>query len=163
MTLTVRVESPRSPEVEALLRAGDAYALSLYPADSCYMLNLDELDAANVTVLVARDDGDGTALGMAALGMAALVDRGDGSGELKRLFVDEGGRGRGVATAIMEALEQAARERGVRILQLETGPKQLAAIALYERRGYERIENFGPYVGDEFSVCMQKALDAAHR
>ncbi len=135
-----------------MLRAGDAYALSLYPADSCYMLDLDELTADGVTVFVARD-GAGT-----ATGMAALVDRDDATGELKRLFVDEAGRGQGVATAVMDALEAAARAQGIHTLQLETGPKQLAAIALYERRGYAHIENFGPYVGDEFSVCMEKSL-----
>lgn len=149
---TVTVEDPRQPEIEALLRAGDAYALSLYPADSCYMLDLDELRAEGVTVLVARD-GEGR-----AVGMAALVNRADGSGELKRLFVAESGRGQGVATAIMDALEALAHAQGIRTLQLETGPKQLAAIALYEQRGYAHIENFGPYVGDEFSVCMQKLL-----
>lgn len=150
--ITIAREDPRQPEVEALLREGDDYALSLYPPDSCYMLDLDELAADGVTVFVARDvDG-------AALGMAALVDRGDGSGELKRLFVREAGRGRGMATLIMHALEDAARERSIHTLQLETGPKQLAAIALYERGGYRHIENFGPYVGDEFSVCMEKAL-----
>lgn len=148
----IAIEDPRQPEVEALLRAGDAYALSLYPADSCYMLNLDELVADGVTVFVARDDA-GT-----ATGMAALVNRGDTTGELKRLFVDEAGRGQGVATAVMDALEASAREQGIRTLQLETGPKQLAAIALYEQRGYTHIDNFGPYVGDEFSVCMEKLL-----
>ena len=86
------------------------------------------------------------------------MNRGDGSGELKRLFVREAGRGQGVATAVMDALEQAAREQSIHTLQLETGPKHLAAIALYESRGYEHIDNFGPYVGDDFSVCMQKAL-----
>ncbi|MBA4248657.1 MAG: GNAT family N-acetyltransferase [Microbacterium sp.] len=135
-----------------MLRAGDAYALSLYPADSCYMLNLDELVAEGVTVFVARDAAG------AALGMAALVNRGDGTGELKRLFVNEAGRGQGVATSVMDALEAAARAQNIHTLQLETGPKQLAAIALYEQRGYGHIDNFGPYVGDEFSVCMEKAL-----
>ena len=149
---TVTIEDPRQPALEAMLRAGDAYALSLYPADSCYLLNLDELVADEVTVFVVRDDGGG------ATGMAALVDRGDGTGELKRLFVDEGGRGQGVATTVMDALEAAARAQGIHTLQLETGPEHHAAIALYERRGYARIPNFGLYAGDEFSVCMQRTL-----
>lgn len=149
---TIAVEDPRQPEIEALLRASDAYALSLYPAESCYMLDLDELTADGVTVFVARDDSG------AATGMAALVDRGDSTGELKRLFVDENGRGQRVATAVMDALETVARQQGIRTLQLETGPKQLAAITLYEQRGYAHIANFGPYVGDEFSVCMEKRL-----
>lgn len=149
---TVTVEDPRQPAIEAMLREGDAYALSLYPADSCYMLNLDELVADGVTVFVARNHES------RATGMAALVDRGDGTAELKRLFVNESGRGHGVATAVMDALEAAAGAQSIHTLQLETGPKHHAAIALYERRGYVRIPNFGPYVGDEFSLCMEKNL-----
>ncbi len=152
IVITVSIEDPRQPDVEALLRAGDDFTLSLYPADSCYLLNVDELVAPGVSVFVARDEQ------RHALGMAALVDRGDGSGELKRMFVEESGRGRGVATAVLDALEAAARAQSIRTLQLETGPKQLAAIALYERLGYQHIPNFGPYVGDEFSVCMEKQL-----
>jgi len=148
----VTVEDPRQSAVENMLRAGDSYALSLYPAESCYMLSADELMHPDVTVFVARDAA------ARALGMAALVSRGDFTGELKRLFVDENVRGQKVATVIMDALEAAARAQGIHTLQLETGPKQHAAIALYERRGYARIPNFGPYIGDEFSLCMQREL-----
>jgi putative acetyltransferase len=149
---TVTVEDPRQPEVEAMVRAGDAYALSLYPADSCYLLSLDELAEPGVTVFIARD------VDARALGMAALVDRHDGTGELKRLFVVEIGRGQGVASMIMDALEAGALARGIRLVQLETGPKQHAAIALYERRGYAVIDRFGPYVADENSLCMEARL-----
>jgi putative acetyltransferase len=148
----VTVEDPRQPEVDALVRASDTYAQSLYPTDACTSLALAELVADGVTVFVARDTA------ARALGMAALVNRGDGTGELKRLFVVESGRGQGVATAVMDALEAAARAASIHTLQLETGPSHLAAIALYEQRGYEHIERFGPYAGNGFSVCMQKLL-----
>lgn len=134
------------------MRASDAYAESLYPTGACSSLALAELVADGVTVFVARD-----AEGL-ALGMAALVNRGDGTGELKRLFVSEAGRGQGVATAVMDALEAAARAASIHTLQLETGPRHLAAIALYEQRGYVHIERFGPYAGNGFSVCMEKTL-----
>ena len=98
----VTVDDPRQPEVDALVRASDAYAQSLYPSDACSSLALAELVADDVTVFVARN-----AVGL-ALGMAALVNRGDGTGELKRLFVDESGRGQGVATAVMGGLCLAA-------------------------------------------------------
>src|SRR4051812_17930072 len=145
---TIAVEAPRQPEVEALLGLGDAFALSLYPADSCYLLDVAELEAPGVTVFVARVDGE-------ALGMVALVDRGDGSAEIKRMFVHDRARGRGVGGGILSALEEHAQAAGIRVLQLETGPKQLAAIALYKKHGFARIPNFGPYVGDEFSICME--------
>lgn len=147
----VAIEAPRQPEVEELLRLGDEFTLSLYPADSCYLLDVGELERPGVTVFVGRVDG-------AAVGMVALVSRDDGSAELKRMFVHDAARGRGLAGGILAAVEEHARAAGVGVIQLETGPKQLAALALYERNGYRRIPNFGQYVGDEFSICMEKRL-----
>jgi putative acetyltransferase len=150
--ITVTVDDPRQTDVASLVSASDAFAQSIYPTDACSSLSIPELLADGVTVFVARDAEQ------RALGMAALVDRGDGSGELKRLYVDERGRGQGVATAVMDALEAAARAASIRTLQLQTGPLHRAAIALYERRGYAHIERFGPYTDDGYSVCMEKNL-----
>ncbi|WP_328821663.1 GNAT family N-acetyltransferase [Microcella pacifica] len=151
-TVTVGVEDPRQPEVAAMLRAGEAFARTLYAPEECFLLSVDELATPGTTVLVARD-----AQG-AALGMAALVEQDPGAGELKRLFVDDAARGQGVADAIMDALEQAARERSIRTLRLETGTRSDAALRFYARRGYERIPAFGPYVGSATSVCMAREL-----
>ena len=135
-----------------MLRAGEAFARTLYAPEECFLLSVDELATAGTTVLVARD-----AQG-AALGMAALVEQDPGAGELKRLFVDDAARGQGVADAIMDALEQAARERSIRTLRLETGTRSDAALRFYARRGYERIPAFGPYVGSATSVCLAREL-----
>lgn len=151
MSVTIAIEPPRQPDVEELLAGSEAFAAELYPPDSCYLLNVSELEAPDVEVFVARVDG-------VALGMGALVSRGDRSAELKRLYVDDRARGQRLASGLLDAIEGHAREAGVGVIQLETGPKSLAAIALYEGRGYRRIPNFGPYVGDEFSVCMEKVL-----
>lgn len=140
-----------------MLRAGEAFARTLYAPEECFLLSVDELATPGTTVLVARD-----AQG-AALGMAALVEQDPGAGELKRLFVDDAARGQGVADAIMDALEQAARERSIRTLRLETGTRSDAALRFYARRGYERIPAFGPYVGSSSSVCMARTLNASPR
>ena len=92
-------------------------------------------------VLVARDD-DGTAVGCGAL--RAL---GDGAAEVKRMFVAPAARGRGVARAVLAALEDAARDRGWTTLRLETGPRQPEALGLYLSAGYRPIPAFGGYVG----------------
>jgi putative acetyltransferase len=89
--------------------------------------------------------------------MAALVPYPDYA-ELKRLFVDDEARGRGLAGALLRAVEDRAREQGCTLARLETGPKSVAAIALYEKHGYRRIPNFGQYEGDPHSYCMEKAL-----
>lgn len=155
MITSVSVESARADGVEELLQLSNEFTLALYPAESCYLLDASELDHPGVTVFVGRDEGG------AALGMAALVDKGDGTAELKRMFVHEDARGRGLAAGLLRAVEAQAAVAGIPVLQLETGPLQHAAIALYESRGYVRIPNFGEYVGDPHSVCYAKALKAA--
>ena len=62
--------------------------------------------------------------------------------ELKRMYVAPDVRGRGVARALLEALEQRARRLGYSVARLDTGPKQPAAQRLYESAGYVAIENF---------------------
>lgn len=151
--VTIAIESPRSGEILELLRLGDEFAASLYPVDSCYMLDVSELDTPSVTVLVAREEA-----AEPALGMVALVNRGDGTAEIKRMYVTQRARGQGVGSALMTAIEAQARAAGIRVIQLETGPLQPEAISLYSRHGYNHIDNFGPYIGDEFSVCMEKQL-----
>jgi len=90
--------------------------------------------------------------------MAALVERGDGTAELKRMFVPPAARGQGIASDLLTAVEAHAVQHGIHLIQLETGPLQDAAIRLYERAGYLLIPNFGKYVGDDNSVCYEKAI-----
>jgi putative acetyltransferase len=148
--MSVAIESPRNPGVAELLRGGEAYAESLYPAEENFILPLEALEKPGVTVFVARTDG-------VALGMAALVVAEDCT-ELKRLFVADAARGQGLAGQLLDALEEHARAAGVRSIRLETGNESHAAIALYEKRGYTHIPAFGEYVGSGSSVCMELTL-----
>jgi len=74
------------------------------------------------------------------------------------MFVSPSARGLGVGSLLLEAVEDRARDLGVRVLRLETGLPQAPAIALYERHGFAHIPQFGQYVGDPTSVCMEKVL-----
>ncbi|MFI8232015.1 GNAT family N-acetyltransferase [Streptomyces sp. NPDC085900] len=82
----------------------------------------------------------------------------DGDAELKRMFVVESMRGRGVARRILAALEEDARAAGRARMVLETGTKQPEAIALYTSSGYEPCGKFGYYRHYEASRCFAKAL-----
>jgi GNAT superfamily N-acetyltransferase len=62
--------------------------------------------------------------------------------EIKRMFVVEGARSRGVARALLDELERRARDLGYTIARLDTGHRQPHAQSLYERAGYVAIENF---------------------
>jgi putative acetyltransferase len=79
--------------------------------------------------------------------------------EVKRMFVTASARRQGVARALLRELEARARELGFVSLQLETGYKQSAAMALYIREGYVSIEPYGEHVGDPTSRCFAKRLE----
>jgi len=102
--------------------------------------------------LIARDPG-GDATGCGAL---RLLD--DGAAEIKRMYVTPRARGTGVATRILRALEDHARARGISSLLLSTGVKQPDAIRFYEREGYQRIDGYGPYVGEPLAKCFTRQL-----
>jgi putative acetyltransferase len=76
--------------------------------------------------------------------------------EIKRMFVEPAFRGQGYASRVLRELENWAAEEGYKTARLETGIKQPEAVALYEKNGYKRIENYGPYVGLSTSVCLEK-------
>jgi GNAT superfamily N-acetyltransferase len=77
-----------------------------------------------------------------AAGCVALRSLGDGSSEMKRMFVYPEFRGRGVGKALAVRLIDEARSAGYRTMRLDTSVRQLEAITLYERLGFTRI---GPY------------------
>lgn len=149
--LSIVVEAPRQAGVIRLLELSNAYAASLYPSESNHMIPLDELEQANVSFFVARS-------GDTILGCAALIDQGDGGGEIKRMFVDEGARGLKLGKHLLEALEQRAIQRGISIIRLETGIYQPEAIGLYHKAGYLQIPPFGDYQPDPLSLFMEKRL-----
>ncbi|WP_312868709.1 GNAT family N-acetyltransferase [Saccharothrix ecbatanensis] len=95
-----------------------------------------------------------------AVGCGGLRILGAGTAEIKRMYVEPAWRGMGVAVRILRALEQVARRSGVVDLVLETGTRQPEAMRFYEREGYRRIDNFGPYRGEPESVCYARRLPA---
>ena len=62
--------------------------------------------------------------------------------EIKRMYVVEEARGRGLARVLLVALEDAARERGYARVRLDTGPQQPHAEALYRSVGYREIPDY---------------------
>ena len=78
--------------------------------------------------------------------------------ELKRMFVSPEARGLGLAQQIIKELEEEARTQGFKTMILETLYRQVEAINLYQKVGFEIIENYEPYVGLANSVCMRKSI-----
>jgi putative acetyltransferase len=149
--LTITREPVRQADVLALIAGSDAHSASLYPPESRYGLDVSAIEARGVRLLVAR-------LGGVAAGCCGYLPEGDGTAELKRLFVEAKARGQGVGRALVGATERAARAEGATVMRLETGIHSDAALALYRALGYCERGPFGNFGADPFSVFMEKTL-----
>ena len=76
--------------------------------------------------------------------------------ELKRMFVLPEARGKGIASKIVNELENWAKEEGYTSCILESSCRLENAITLYKKTGFEIIPNYGQYIGVQSSVCMKK-------
>ena len=152
MPFTVSPVDVRAPAVLALVDALTAeLAAAGYADDEMFGYSPDQLERSVVHLVGAQVEG-----GLAGIGGVEVQD-GD-IGELKRMFVVPACRGTGAADALMAALVEHAREHGVRVLRLETGDQQHAAIGFYRRHGFAEVPRFPPYVDSASSVCMQRDL-----
>ena len=90
--------------------------------------------------LLARIDG-------AVAGCGAMKRADDETGEIKRIWTAPGARGKGVARAIMDGLEDAARWTGYARVRLDSNRALPEAHALYRKLGYRDIPPFNtdPY------------------
>jgi GNAT superfamily N-acetyltransferase len=82
----------------------------------------------------------------------------EGSGELKKVWVDDEARGAGAARALLAAIEEDARAAGLTSVVLQTGIRQPEAVTLYLSAGYRPIAPFGPYTDDFLSLLFGKDL-----
>jgi predicted GNAT family N-acyltransferase len=98
-------------------------------------LEYDEYDAGAVHVLAVREDGLPLGTGRLLTGTAAAAKNGGAEdvGALGRLAVAKAARGLGVGAALVRAIEDAARERGLAAVDLHA---QTHALGFYERLGY---------------------------
>ncbi|MDT8344092.1 MAG: GNAT family N-acetyltransferase [Thermohalobaculum sp.] len=142
--------APHDADALAMVGESEAELSALYRPEVRNALSPDQLAAAQVFFLVAREDGRAVGCG----GLAVC----DGYGELKRIFVTRARRGAGIAQAIIAALEVEARARGLTIVRLETGELSAEALGLYGKLGYRRRGAFGCYVENGSSVFMEKRL-----
>ncbi|MEL7603504.1 MAG: GNAT family N-acetyltransferase [Bacillota bacterium] len=78
--------------------------------------------------------------------------------ELMRVYVHPDYRRQGLGALVVRELERGAKRLGFTRTVLVTGLDMPAALALYERLGYVRTENFGPMQDDPLCVCMEKQL-----
>ena len=102
-------------------------------------------------VIIAYENGE-------ALGCGAIKQYLPNTMEIKRMYTNPAHRGKGIASQILEELENWAEELGAKKCILETGIRQPEAIALYQKNHYQSIPNYGQYKNVENSICFEKIL-----
>ncbi len=148
--IIVEKSDPHHPQATALLKQSHALMESLFPPEDNFYLDIDDLCAPSIHFFTARESDK-------ILGTGALAVK-DSYGEVKSMFVDETARGKGVADALMRAIEDAAIEAKLKTLKLETGNVLHAAHKLYRRHGFQDCGPFGDYVEAKSSIFMEKVL-----
>lgn len=78
--------------------------------------------------------------------------------ELKRIYVRPEYRRRGIAGAVIRALEGNAAEQGYTRAVLETARTTGDSAALYRKLGYRTMPYYGSPAGAENCLCFEKAL-----
>ncbi len=151
MAIVIGRERPDQPEVGAFFAASEAYMGALYPAESNHFIDVALLLRPEVVFLVAHQDGK-------AIGCGALVPAGDGTAEIKRMWVDPLCRGLRLGERLLDELVRVGREGGLAVLQLETGIAQPEALGLYRKARFVERGPFGGYAPDPLSVFMELRL-----
>jgi GNAT superfamily N-acetyltransferase len=141
----LRQERLDGPSGEALLAAFMAEVVPPYPGwtpDAGPSATADELSPPEGAFLVAYVEHEPVGCG----GIKRLSEE---AAELKRLYVAPKVPNQSVARALVAALEDAARLGGYRVVRLDTGAEQPAALRLFRSAGYIAIDdyNVNPFAG----------------
>jgi putative acetyltransferase len=155
-TITIARADLTAEVSRALIRSLNDELSGVYsePGATHFRLDPDEVAGGRGTFLIVYREG--TPIGCGAL---RLLDA--ETAELKRMYVIPTARGTGLGRRLLTALENEARELGVRRLVLETGVRQEPALALYRATGFHPIPLYGEYrLSPDTSVCLGKELSA---
>ena len=152
--ITIKYADPQHPEITALLVQSHALMQSLYSEEENHYLSVAALCQKDVRFFAAQIDG-------VYVGCAALALK-EGYSELKSMFAHPQHRGKGVAKALIAALEQEAILLGFDLMLLETGELLKEAVTLYTKFGFIRRGPFGDYGDDSASVFMEKSLSETY-
>ncbi|SDO42310.1 DNA-binding transcriptional regulator, MarR family [Methylobacterium phyllostachyos] len=152
-TIAVEEVDPESERARACLAAYYAELATRFASGFDVTLSCDPEAAAMVrprgAFLLAVADG-------LPVGCVGLKGSGGPVAEIKRLWIDPAARGLGLAKRLMQAIEAAARDLGIRTLRLDTNSALPEALTLYRRSGWVEIDRFNddPYPDHFFEKAL---------
>jgi len=154
MAISIAVETPLQDDVRALVARLNDHLLPLSPLEFQWKMTVEQMADSSTTLFVARDDAG------AAVGMGALKVHSPELGEVKRMYTDVSVRGQRVGSALLSAIVDLARAKGLSSLMLETGTGDGMAEAhrLYTRSGFTPRGPFLDYPDSQWSAFFELPL-----
>jgi putative acetyltransferase len=137
MDIVIEPVPRATEEVRALIAELEQALSAKYPPQQRHGLALEAIFQPHIRFFLARLGGQAVGCG----GVALFQD----FAEVKRMYVRDAARGRGVARALLARIESEAQAAGLSVLRLETGDQQEAAMRVYTRAGFGRCPPFGEY------------------
>jgi GNAT superfamily N-acetyltransferase len=119
--------------------------------EHAFFAQYNKIDAIKFVVVAYENE--------VAVGCGAIKEYEPNIMEVKRMFVSQDQRGKGIASLVLIELEKWAAELNYKKCILETGIRQPEAISLYKKNNYLLIDNYGQYINVTSSVCFEKELE----
>ncbi len=135
------IELVKSLDIELALRDGDSHS---------FYSQFNKIDQIKYVVMAFENE--------VPVACGAIKEYDSTTMELKRMFTVLAARGKGIASKVLRELEIWASEMAYKKCILETGINQPEAIALYKKRGYLLISNYGQYIDAIESLCFEKRI-----
>lgn len=149
-TLRLHRTDSSDPDFIELVRHLDADLAQRDGEDHSFYAQFNKIAKIKYAIVAYEDDRP--------VACGAIKEYSPGTMEVKRMYTSPESRGKGIASKVLSELELWASELAYEKCILETGRKQPEAIALYKKRGYQVIPNYGQYADVEDSVCFEKNI-----
>ena len=95
---------------------------------------------------------------LTAVGCGAVVLNGDGTGEMKRVYIDPTHRGQHLGETLLAALEDEALSRHCILCVWKRGSNNMRRCGFMSAAATKCARRLPPYTADPLSLFMEKAL-----
>ena len=154
MNITLTRTTSSNPDFQKLVRMLDAELKEYNGEDNTFYAQFNMIEKLHNVVVAYIDEKP--------VGCGAFKEYSPGTAEVKRMYVNNDTRGKGIGKKILDEIESWAEELNYKNVIMETGKFLTSAVTLYSNSGYEIIPNYEPYTKAERSVCFRKKIRATN-
>jgi len=149
--ITIKRTDSNNLDFQKLVKALDESLKVYYKEEVSFYNTLNVIDEIKQAVVAYDELGN-------LVGCGAFKKYSNEEAEIKRMFVPLIYRGKGIATLMLNELENWSKEFNFKKCILETLKEKHYAISFYRKNHYKETPNFGEYKSAKNSLCFAKQL-----